>query len=199
MSSKSLQELRNIEAKLTSTATILQSTLLILKSLEKLGRRLQKSQDTKRGSDGCTQPTSQVQGTCPSISTSQKQTVCDEDDDCVTPEIRALYLCSLRCQSYINSVTVMQSRASKLVGLVSELLSTLQSSILIPPKLVDLLDQRSQEVSAQINESTQSLTKKSVNDNKSILVVTVITLIYLPTQLVAVSRLRHEPYHSIGY
>lgn len=54
-------------------------------------------------------------------------------------------------------------------------------------KLADGLDQQSQKATTNIADSTFKLTKQSVEDNAIVKVITVITVIYLPTQGVAVS------------
>jgi hypothetical protein len=53
--------------------------------------------------------------------------------------------------------------------------------------VADGVDEKGQLTARDISKNLLSLTKKSVSDNATVLVVTLITLIYLPTQLVAVS------------
>lgn len=91
-----------------------------------------------------------------------------EDLEDIPSELRALTACSFRYQSYITSMEVMRNRVGKLIEL-----------------LADGLNQKSQGTTAEISSSLLSLTKKSVDDNATVIVVTFITLIYLPTQFVA--------------
>jgi hypothetical protein len=56
-------------------------------------------------------------------------------------------------------------------------------------QLSDGLNIQNQQISTDIANSTYDLTKKSVDDNAIVRVITVITLIYLPLQGVSVSTL----------
>ena len=49
------------------------------------------------------------------------------------------------------------------------------------------MNQKGQLTATDISNNLLSLTRKSVSDNATVVAVTIITLIYLPTQLVAVS------------
>ena len=61
-----------------------------------------------------------------------------------------------------------------------------------PNKLADGLKEKSQGLTASISNSLLDLTRRSVDDNATVRIVTVITLIYLPTQFVAVSSSRRN-------
>lgn len=54
-------------------------------------------------------------------------------------------------------------------------------------QLSDGLSIQNQQISSDIANATHDLTKKSVDDNAIVRVITVITLIYLPLQGVSVS------------
>lgn len=54
-------------------------------------------------------------------------------------------------------------------------------------QLIDGTSQKAQVLASGISRSLLRLTEKSVDDNVTVRVITVITLIYLPTQFVAVS------------
>ena len=98
LSFRSLQELRNLESKFITTITALSSTLKIIASLEATGKTLMK-EDLKTPK----QDPAKLQGP-------------DIEADC--KELRALAACSLRCQAYLASVELMQSRVGRLVKLV---------------------------------------------------------------------------------
>ena len=55
--------------------------------------------------------------------------------------------------------------------------------------MTDGTDQKAQLVTSGMSHSVLQLTQKSVDDNVTVRVITVITLIYLPTQFVAVSTI----------
>lgn len=73
-----------------------------------------------------------------------------------------------RAQSYKASAKYIQSRAEKVID-----------------TLTDGVNQKGQHTAASISESLLRLTERSVDDNMTVRVVTIITLIYLPTQFVA--------------
>lgn len=58
-------------------------------------------------------------------------------------------------------------------------------------QLSDGLSERSQHTANSIADSSRELTLKSLNDSYIVKIVTVITLIYLPMQGVAVSSQEH--------
>lgn len=59
----------------------------------------------------------------------------------------------------------------------------------ISSQLSDGLNQQSQKTANKIADSSYALTQKSVNDNYIVKVVTVVTVVYLPMQGVAVSHI----------
>jgi len=76
--------------------------------------------------------------------------------------------------------------------------------------LRDTLELKNQKELAKINSNLLSLQRENVDDNETVKVITVLTLIYLPGSFVAVSVyivirpspfltdpdiVRHEPYH----
>ena len=108
---------------------------------------------------------------CQSISSSSRQIrsthlVVEECDS--TTEERALASLLHKCRAYRDNVEVMQNRVSKLIDL-----------------LADGLKEKSQGLTAGISNALLDLTRRSVSDNATVRIVTIITLIYLPTQFVA--------------
>lgn len=73
-------------------------------------------------------------------------------------------------KSHLNSARLIQARTEKLAQIS-----------------VDGLNQKCHLTAADINRSLLHLGKKSLDDNVTVRTVTVITLIFLPTQLIAVS------------
>ena len=98
LSFRSLQELRDLESKFITTSTTLKSTLAIITSLETIGAILSMSQQKASMQNSATSH-------CP-----------DADSSCT--ELRALAAYSLKCEAYLASVEVMQSRVGRLVKLV---------------------------------------------------------------------------------
>jgi len=93
-----------------------------------------------------------------------------------------------QCGSYAE-----QSRQVGQIG-ISSILDIMEiQRQLTSSQLADGLDQKSQGTAAEISNSLLSLTRKSVDDNATVIVVTLITLIYLPTQLVSVSAVPASP------
>ena len=110
-----------------------------------------------------------------------------------SPELQTLASLEQKCRSYKDSVEVMQNRVGKLIDLVSPTRRSLTSPVLMRPnKLADGLKEKSQGLTASISNSLLDLTRRSVDDNATVRIVTVITLIYLPTQFVAVSSSRRN-------
>lgn len=97
LSFRSLQELRNLESKFITTTTTLRSTLRLIDSLEVLGRTLNRRQF--KNLDQCLEKSHDL-----------------VEADC--KELQALAAYSLKCQAYLASVEVMQSRVGRLVKLV---------------------------------------------------------------------------------
>lgn len=95
---RSLQELRNLESKFITTTTTLQSTLRLIDSLEMVGRTLNRR--PFEALDQCLEKAHDL-GT---------------EADC--KELQALAAYSLKCQAFLASVEVMQSRVGRLVELV---------------------------------------------------------------------------------
>ncbi len=98
LSFRSLQELRNLESKFITTTTTLRSTLRLIDSLEVLGRTLNRRQF--KNLDQCLEKSHDL----------------GVEADC--KELQALAAYSLKCQAYLASVEVMQSRVGRLVKLV---------------------------------------------------------------------------------
>lgn len=63
-------------------------------------------------------------------------------------------------------------------------------------KLSNLLDLRNQATSDKTNCHMLQLTREGVDDNATVRVITVFTLIYLPASFIAVSK-THDPPPSI--
>ncbi len=99
LSFRSLQDLRNLESKFITTITTLKSTLTIVASLERIGKTLNERRSKAHG-----------QGT-------KTYSSLETETDC--KELRALAAHSLRCQAYLASMEVMQSRVGRLVKLVT--------------------------------------------------------------------------------
>jgi Mg2+ and Co2+ transporter CorA len=59
--------------------------------------------------------------------------------------------------------------------------------LLTPAQLRDTLELKNQKELAKINNNLLSLQRESVDDNETVKVITVLTLIYLPGSFVAVS------------
>lgn len=98
LSFRSLQELRNLESKFITTKTTLRSTLKLIDSLEMVGRILNRRQS--KTLDHCVEKSHDL----------------GAEADC--KELQALAAYSLKCQAYLVSVEVMQSRVGRLVKLV---------------------------------------------------------------------------------
>lgn len=98
LSFRSLQELRNLESKFISTKTTLRSTLKLIDSLEMVGRILNRRQS--KTLDHCVERSHDL----------------GAEADC--KELQTLAAYSLKCQAYLASVEVMQSRVGRLVKLV---------------------------------------------------------------------------------
>jgi len=143
---ETLQEIRNIESKILTAKSILTATSTTLQNLEAVAIEL----DSRHSYH---------------IKESKRQ-----HPDNSSRESVALARLSRQCHSYSESAEVMESRAARLIDLLS-----------------DGLDQKAQGTSAEINSSLLNLTQRSVDENVTVRVVTIITLIYLPTQFVAVS------------
>src|ERR1700722_5497 len=107
----------------------------------------------------------------------------------LNPEVQALASLAQKCHSYKDSVEVMQNRVGKLIDLVSlNVVSPMSIPLTRPDQLADGLKEKSQGLTASISNSLLDLTRRSVSDNATVRIVTIITLIYLPTQFVAVSN-----------
>ena len=99
LSFRSLQELRDLESKFITTTITLKSTLAIIEGLETVGRTLRVCQCKALKQDSAT---------CHCL---------DAEANC--KELQALAAFSLKCQAYLASVEVMQSRVGRLVKLVT--------------------------------------------------------------------------------
>jgi hypothetical protein len=106
----------------------------------------------------------------------------------LNPEVQALASLAQKCHSYKDSVEVMQNRVGKLIDLVSSNVVPNVHTLTGSDQLADGLKEKSQGLTASISNSLLDLTRRSVSDNATVRIVTIITLIYLPTQFVAVSN-----------
>lgn len=97
-----------------------------------------------------------------------------------------------RLGSHLSNAEGLNERIEATIGLVSTTLLCFGNynlrHVLIYGKLSNLLDLRNQQVSDEINRGMLQLTREGVDDNATVRVITVFTLIYLPASFIAVSN-----------
>lgn len=102
---------------------------------------------------------------------------------------RQLVLILHRLEAHVNAAGILSQKIQAALGLVSHRQETkkdLKLTVGFPIKLANLLDMQSKESSDQINKHMLQLTRESVDDNATVKVITVCTLIYLPASFTAV-------------
>jgi hypothetical protein len=100
-----------------------------------------------------------------------------------------------RLESHINAAETLAQRVQATLGLVRDRTNLPKRTILLTYlQLTNLLDVGNQANSREISTRILRLTQEGVDDNATVKVITVFTLIYLPASFMAVS-LRYMQIH----
>ncbi|KAF7513146.1 hypothetical protein GJ744_010542 [Endocarpon pusillum] len=169
LSFSTLQELRNIESKLLTSATVLGATLRTLNAILGIAGELELERSRTGGNlkTSLREGRRDAGGSAPAMAPSSHSDdlslhnhISSKDWDLETDRMDLARLVQ-STQGYLNSVELIQARIAKLIQMIA-----------------DGLAHRG-------NSSLLQLTEKSIDENDSIRTITIITLVYLPAQCVA--------------